>query len=48
LGCKENIEEGIDSSGGYILAPGCEFPLDAPPIKVMAIMDAAEMYGSYI
>ncbi|ADE36182.1 uroporphyrinogen decarboxylase family protein [Methanohalophilus mahii] len=45
--CRENIEEGIDSPGGYILAPGCEFPLDASPIKVMAMMDAAQMYGSY-
>ena len=45
--CKENIEAGKDSPSGYILSPGCEMPPLAAPIKVMAMMDAAEMYGRY-
>ncbi|RZN48294.1 methyltransferase [archaeon] len=45
--CKENIEAGKDSPNGFVLAPGCEFPPLAPPIKVMAMMDAAEKYGRY-
>jgi uroporphyrinogen decarboxylase len=45
--CKENIEVGKASPSGFILSPGCEIPVDAPPANVMALMDAAEMYGQY-
>jgi uroporphyrinogen decarboxylase len=45
--CKENIEAGKDAPNGFVLAPGCEFPPLAPPVKVMAMMDAAEKYGRY-
>ncbi|MHC1598692.1 MAG: uroporphyrinogen decarboxylase family protein [Candidatus Methanofastidiosia archaeon] len=45
--CKENIEQGKDSPSGFILAPGCEFPPGAAPIKLMAMMDAAEKFGRY-
>ncbi|MBP1907942.1 uroporphyrinogen decarboxylase family protein [Methanolobus bombayensis] len=45
--CKENILEGMHSPSGYMLAAGCEFPPHAPPIKLMAMMDAAETYGRY-
>lgn len=45
--CKEAIELGKDSPGGFILTPGCEFPAEAAPIKVMAMMDAAEQFGRY-
>lgn len=45
--CKENIEAGINSPNGFVLAPGCEFPPLAPPIKLMAMMDAAEQCGRY-
>lgn len=45
--CKEALEQGIDNPGGFILTPGCEFPADAAPIKVMAMMDAAEQFGRY-
>ncbi|MGM0770605.1 MAG: uroporphyrinogen decarboxylase family protein [Halobacteriota archaeon] len=45
--CRQNILEGKDSPSGFILAPGCEFPVGAPPIKLMAMMDAAEKYGRY-
>jgi uroporphyrinogen decarboxylase len=45
--CKENIEAGKESPSGFILSPGCEMPPFAPPVNVMAIMDAAEMYGKY-
>lgn len=45
--CKSVIETGKSNPGGFILAPGCEFPADAAPIKVMAFMDAAEQFGRY-
>ncbi len=45
--CKENIEQGKDSPKGYILAPGCEFPPLAPPANLMAMVDAARMFGRY-
>lgn len=45
--CKEAIEAGKDNPGGFILTPGCEFPAEAAPIKVMAMMDAAEQFGRY-
>ena len=45
--CRQNIVEGKDSPSGFILAPGCEFPPMAPPSSVMAMMDAAEKFGSY-
>lgn len=45
--CKQTIHEGMNSPSGFILAPGCEFPVNAAPIKLMAMMDAAEMYGRY-
>ena len=45
--CKENVEQGKDSPSGFILAPGCEMPPLAPPINVMALVDAANMFGRY-
>ncbi|WP_440945689.1 uroporphyrinogen decarboxylase family protein [Methanosarcina sp. T3] len=45
--CRRNIEEGINSPSGYVLSPGCEFPVNAAPVKVMAMVDAAEKYGRY-
>jgi uroporphyrinogen decarboxylase len=45
--CKDAIELGKDSPGGFILTPGCEFPAEAAPLKVMAMMDAAEQFGRY-
>ncbi len=45
--CRRNIEEGKNAPGGYILSPGCEFPPLADPVKVMAMIDAAEQYGKY-
>jgi len=45
--CKTIIEAGKFNPGGFILAPGCEFPADAAPAKVMALIDAAEQFGRY-
>lgn len=45
--CRLNIEEGKNAPGGFILAPGCEFPPIADPVKIMAMVDAAEQYGRY-
>jgi uroporphyrinogen decarboxylase len=45
--CRENIEQGKESPSGFILSPGCEMPPTADPIKVMAMVDAAERFGRY-
>jgi uroporphyrinogen decarboxylase len=45
--CRQAIEQGKNNPGGFILTPGCEFPAEAAPIKVMAMMDAAERFGRY-
>jgi uroporphyrinogen decarboxylase len=45
--CKEVIEVGKDNPGGFLLSAGCDFPVEAAPIKMMAFMDAAEQYGRY-
>ena len=34
-----------DSPGGFILASGCEVPVDAPPENILALIRAAEKYG---
>ena len=43
--CREQIDDLGDSPMGYILAPGCEFPPNAPLENALAIIRAAEMYG---
>lgn len=35
-----------DSPGGFILASGCEVPVDAPPENIVALIRAAEKYGT--
>jgi uroporphyrinogen decarboxylase len=42
--CKIQIDELGSSPMGYVLAPGCEFPPDAPLENALAIMRAAEIY----
>jgi uroporphyrinogen decarboxylase len=34
-----------DSAGGFILASGCEVPIEAPPENVLALMESARKYG---
>ena len=45
--CRRNIEEGKKAPSGYIMSAGCEMPPHAPPANVMAMMEAAEMFGKY-
>lgn len=42
--CRMQIED-LAPGGGYILAPGCEFPPDAPLENAVAIVKAAQLYG---
>jgi uroporphyrinogen decarboxylase len=44
--CKNNIGE-LGPGGGYILAPGCEFPGNASMLNYKALVDSAEEYGRY-
>lgn len=43
---KEAIRAG-GAGGGFILSPGCEVPRDTPPENLAALVEAAQMYGSY-
>jgi len=42
--CKRQINDLADG-GGFVLAPGCEFPPNAPLENALAISKAAEMHG---
>jgi uroporphyrinogen decarboxylase len=42
--CRRQIDD-FAPGGGYILAPGCEFPMNAPLENAYAIVKAAELYG---
>ena len=44
--CRQFINE-MASGGGYVLAPGCEFPPNGSLINAMAIAEAVELYGRY-
>jgi uroporphyrinogen decarboxylase len=43
--CRRQIEDLAHGGMGYILAPGCEFPPNAPFENALAIIRAAEMYA---
>lgn len=42
---KECLRRAHDNPKGYILSSGCALPLDTPPENVMALMEAARIYG---
>jgi len=39
--CREQIED-LARDGGYVLAPGCEYPPNTPPTNAFALVKAAE------
>jgi len=54
VGTKEQIEEAVKScidiaaeGSGYILAPGCMIPLNAPLENIRYFWEAALKYGTY-
>jgi uroporphyrinogen decarboxylase len=44
--CRKHIAT-FGKGGGYILAPGCEFPGNASMLNYKALVDAAREYGQY-
>lgn len=42
--CREQIEA-LGRDGGYILAPGCEYPPNIPLTNAFALVKAAQKYG---
>lgn len=42
--CRRQIDD-LAPGGGFILAPGCEFPMNGPLENAYAIVKAAELYG---
>ena len=44
--CKVECDTHM-KGGKYIMAPGCEFPLNANLNRVTGLMDAADMHGKY-
>lgn len=43
---KECIIKGHDSQKGFILSTGCDIPIGTDPQKIIALMDAARIFGS--
>jgi len=44
---KEHISKAYDNPAGFILASGCEVPINTPPENVLALMEAARKYGAF-
>jgi uroporphyrinogen decarboxylase len=44
--CKHEMQM-LGNDGGYIMAPGCEFPPNGPILRAMEMVEAAELYGRY-
>ncbi len=42
--CRRQIDD-LAPGGGYILAPGCEYPPNIPLTNAIALVNAAEKYG---
>ncbi|MDR1773325.1 MAG: uroporphyrinogen decarboxylase family protein [Clostridioides sp.] len=44
---KQCIIKGHDNPKGYILSTGCDVPIGSNPDNIIAMMDAARIFGSY-
>lgn len=44
---RECIAKAYDSPKGFILSTGCDVPIGTDPDKILALMDAARIYGKY-
>jgi len=44
--CRKEIQT-LGKGGGYIMAPGCEFPPNGSILRAMEMVEAAEYYGTY-
>ncbi|MDD2495972.1 MAG: uroporphyrinogen decarboxylase family protein [Tissierellia bacterium] len=45
--CQQIIEIGKKLKGGFILAPSCDLPPNAPPLNLYAMNEAICKYGTY-
>jgi uroporphyrinogen decarboxylase len=45
--CRDAIEKGKKSLGGFILGPSCGLPVGAPPVNVYAMTKAVNDFGWY-
>jgi len=48
LDSKRAIAQGKDLTGGFILMPACEMPVNTPPLNVHAMVQAARSFGTYV
>ena len=44
---RECIRKAYDSPNGFILSTGCDVPIGTDPDKILALMDAARIFGRY-
>lgn len=44
---RECIRKAHDSKKGFILSTGCDVPIGTDPEKIIALMDAARIFGAY-
>lgn len=47
LEAKECIRKAYDSPKGYVLSTGCDVPIGTDPDNILALMDAARIFGRY-
>lgn len=47
IAARECIRKAYDSPKGYILSTGCDVPIGTDPDKILALMDAARIFGTY-
>lgn len=45
VAAKECIRQAFDNPKGFILGSGCTVPIDTPPDNILALMEAARIYG---
>lgn len=44
---RECIRKAYDAPNGFTLTSGCQTPMDTPEENLMALMDAARIFGRY-
>ena len=44
---RESIKKGHDSKCGFVLTSGCQMPMYTPKENMLALMDAARIFGRY-
>jgi uroporphyrinogen decarboxylase len=44
---RDNLRQAYDNPKGYILSTGCDLPIETPRENILALMNAARLYGKW-